>query len=129
MDGLFDGDLPLLGERFRLELGEPGTAKVVRVADGQAIGTLVYELDGGTVTIQSLCIDVKHRSYGAGSEAAYLFVRAAEVAGFALRAWAPPDRGLAVYFWARMGFRALHGEGPEGGIWFERGGRPGSGEP
>lgn len=116
---------PLTGERFMLEAGEPGKAMVVRVADGRAIGALEYELAGRTVTIRSLCIDKEQRSYGAGSEAAWLFVRATEGAGLALRAWAPPDLGLAVYFWARMGFRALHGEGPDGGIWFERAALPG----
>ena len=77
------------------------------------------ERDG--LMIRSLCIDEPHRSYGAGSEAVLLFNRACDAAGVPLvRTWAPPDGGLAVYFWIRMGYRPLHGEGPEGGLWFER---------
>jgi hypothetical protein len=117
----FEDSFPLVGERFRVELDTPGRARVVRVEPLERVGRLDYELASGVVTIRSLCIEKERRSYGAGSEAAWLFVRAAERAGLALRAWAPPDLGLAVYFWARMGFRSLQGEGPEGGIWFARG--------
>jgi hypothetical protein len=47
--------------------------------------------------------------------------RAEGVKGNPSRAlWAPPDLGLAVYFWSRMGLRPLNGPGPDGGIWFER---------
>jgi hypothetical protein len=81
----------------------------------------VLEREGSRLTIRGLSIEAAHRSYGCGSEAGWLTVRAAEVAGFELlRAWAPPDLGLAVYFWFRMGFRPVHGEGPDGGIWMER---------
>ena len=49
-----------------------------------------------------------------------LFLAAAAPAYAEIKAWAPPDLGLAVYFWVRMGLSPLHGEGPDGGIWFER---------
>jgi GNAT superfamily N-acetyltransferase len=118
-----EGAFPLVGERCRVELEAPGKAAVTRTETGEPVGLLGYELEDGVVTIRSLCIEPEHRGYGAGSEAAWLFVRAAERTGLALRAWAPPHLGLAVYFWSRMGLRAVHGEGPEGGIWFERGRR------
>ena len=112
---------PLGGSRFRLERGERGNVSVIRLADGVTVGAFVLEIDNETLTIRSLCIEVPHRSYGAGSEAARLLVVAAESAGFSrIRAWAHPGLGLSAYFWGRMGLRPLHGEGPEGGIWYER---------
>ena len=113
---------PLQGPRVRIEPpGDGGVSPIVRLADGVAVGELVLEREGSQLTIRALSIDDAHRSYGCGSETGWLTVRAAEAAGFQLlRAWAPPDLGLAVYFWFRMGFRPVHGEGPEGGIWLER---------
>ena len=112
---------PLGGSRFRLEQGERGNVSVIRLADEAPVGTFGLEFDGGTLTVRSLCIGAPHRSYGAGSEAAQLLVAAAEAAGyFTIRAWAHPNLGLSAYFWGRMGLRPLHGEGPEGGIWYER---------
>lgn len=111
------------GGRFELLPGDAGTVAIRRLADMATVGTITLADDSaGSLTIRSFCIDSPHRSYGAGSEAAWLLVRAAREAGYGgLRAWAPPSRGLAAYFWIRMGFRPRHGEGPEGGIWFERG--------
>ncbi|MBA4179279.1 MAG: hypothetical protein C0506_01695 [Anaerolinea sp.] len=114
--------LPVAGERFRLEAGESeADVTVVRLADGLSVGRFELERDDGTITVRSLCIDEAERSYGAGSEAALLLVRAAEQGGFRrIRAWAHPKLGLSAYFWGRMGLRPLHGPGPEGGIWYER---------
>ena len=113
---------PLEGERVRLESDRPDSAVViVRLSDHAQVGTIAFETAHTTLTIQSFCIDAAARSYGCGSEAAWLFVRSAEASGYKrVRAWAPPSLGLAVYFWFRMGFHPLHGEGPEGGIWLER---------
>lgn len=112
---------PVTGRRFRLEPGAPGTLHVVRHADGARVGRLELEEGGpGTLFVRSLCIDGDQRSYGAGSEAAELLLSDAERTYQTVRAWAPPDLGLAVYFWVRMGLSPLHGEGPEDGIWFER---------
>lgn len=110
------------GERFDLVPAGPASLTVRRLADGEDVGTAEVEADDPQgLTIHRLCIDEAHRSYGAGSEAAWLLVRAAETAGFAhLRTWAHPSLGLSVYFWIRMGFSPRHGEGPEGGVWFER---------
>lgn len=119
MSGL---SLPVHGERFRLESGQSEChVVIVRVADAVRVGQFVLEQDGGTVTVRSVCIDESQRSYGAGSEAARLFVSAAEAGGYRkIRAWAHPKLGLSAYFWGRMGLRPLHGPGPEGGIWYER---------
>lgn len=111
------------GDRFDLVPSGPASLAVRRLADGKDVGTAELEAnDGGELTVHRLCIAEADRSYGAGSEAAWLLVRAAEMAGYVrLRAWAHPSLGLSVYFWIRMGFSPRHGEGPEGGIWFERG--------
>ena len=116
----YDLPLPIQGERFRLERSEDAVA-VVRLADGFRVGRLELEAEDEGLFVRALCIESEHRSYGAGSEAALLLNRACETAGVPLvRTWAPPHLGLSVYFWIRMGFRPLHGEGPDGGIWFER---------
>lgn len=95
--------------------------RIVRLADGATVGRIELEGSGGTLTVRALCVEEPCRSYGCGSETGFLLVRAAEHSGYKrLRAWAPPDRGLAVYFWFRMGLHPLHGEGPEGGIWLEK---------
>ena len=117
---LDDLALPAVGERFRLERAGDAVA-VVRLPDNLRVGTMQIEVVDEGLFIRSLCIDEARRSYGAGSEAALLFNRSCDTAGVSLvRTWAPPDRGLAVYFWIRMGFRPLGGKGPDRGIWFER---------
>lgn len=121
MNTRFAGAFPLWGSRFRLERGAPGVVTIVRLEDETVVGGATLEEYGDELFIRSICIEPAHRSYGAGSEAAWLLVNAGETAGFArLRAWAAPNLGLSVYFWTRMGFHPVHGEGPEGGIWFER---------
>ena len=115
--------LPVEGPRFRLEpVGGDGTrVSVLRRSDGRPVGRIAIEPLAGTLTVASLCIDEAYRSYGAGSEAGRLLVQGSEAAGFqTLRAWAPADRGLAVYFWFRLGLHPIHGEGPDGGLWLER---------
>lgn len=109
------------GDRFELVALESDTLAIRRLADGERVGTVEVEGKAGELSIRRLCIDDQHRSYGAGSEAAWLLVSAAEPAGYhSMKAWAHPNLGLSVYFWIRMGFSPRHGEGPEGGIWFER---------
>ncbi len=106
--------------RVRLEPTPTGFT-IIRLSDETAVGAAIIEYDAEGPWIASLCIDAPHRGYGAGSEAAWRLTRHYTDAGTPrLRAWAPPDVGLAVYFWSRMGFRPLHGPGPHGGIWFER---------
>ncbi|MCZ2111433.1 MAG: hypothetical protein LC118_18025 [Dehalococcoidia bacterium] len=113
-------EFPVEGERVRLDERD-GAICIVRRSDDCVVGHV--ELEGGeaAVTVRALCIDESYRSYGCGSETGFLLVSAARQAGYAcLKAWAPPDRGLAVYFWFRMGLHPLHGEGPAGGIWLEK---------
>ena len=114
--------LPAVGERFWLERGADDELRVVRLSNNEDVGTMRLESAADSdIFVRALCIDVEHRGYGAGSEAVRLFNELCEAASVGVvRAWAPPDRGLAVYFWIRMGFRPLGGEGPEGGLWFER---------
>ena len=117
---LEDLGLSVKGERFSLKRSVEGAA-VIRLADEITVGQLKLEAGGEALVVRALCIEEPYRSYGAGSEAVLLLNRTCDAAGVPLvRAWAPPDRGLAVYFWIRMGYRPLHGEGPEGGLWFER---------
>ena len=108
----------LAGERVRIDI----TSGVITApTGGQALGHVSLEDEGDTLVIRELCIDAARRGLGAGSECARLIRGYAEAGRWrALRAWAPPDVGLAVYFWSRMGFRPLFGDGPDGGIWFER---------
>ena len=115
-----DLPLPIIGERFRLEnRGDEMT--IVRLADGAEVGRIRIEGTEGAVLVRSLCIDEPHRSYGAGSEAARLFNQACQAAKVPLvRTWAPRDLGLSAYSWFRMGYSTVPGEGPDGGIWFER---------
>jgi len=111
---------PLTGDRVRIEAADgDGGYAIVRLADDVAVGQLRLEVEADQLTVCSLCIEVAYRGYGCGSEAGWLLVQASESRG-RLRAWAPPDRGLAVYYWIRMGLRPLPGKGPGGGIWFER---------
>ncbi len=114
--------LPVYGERFGLEpTDEPGAIRVVRLAKNEPAGTLEVDWAADAPFVRALCIEPGQRGYGAGSEAIQLFNRGCDEAQIPLvRTWAPPDRGLAVYFWIRMGFRPIGGEGPDGGIWFER---------
>jgi hypothetical protein len=110
------------GERVEIAGEIPGHCGLTRVSDGGAAGELQTSADGEALVIERLCVEEGLRGYGLGSEAAALVRRAAEEGPWkVLRAWAPPDRGLAVYFWCRMGLSPLHGEGPDGGLWFERG--------
>jgi len=113
-------ELPVRGDRIELRHGE-SRIDVVRLSDGVVVGWIELEDSAEGVFVRSLCIGSEDRSYGAGSEAAYLLNQALDAAGVTVtRAWAPPNLGLSVYFWSRMGYRPLHGEGPEGGLWFER---------
>ena len=110
-----------IGERVRIDGPLPGESILIRLSDGHAAGSLVTREDGASLVVERLCIEPAFRGYGLGSDAARLVRLAAERGPWnVLRAWAPPDLGLAIYFWCRMGLRPLHGEGPDGGLWFER---------
>ena len=115
---------PLRGPRAILALADGEAASrgaILRASDAAKAGTFSLSPAGHVLTIEELCIDEAWRGYGLGSDAARLIRAFAGRAGFAtIRAPAPPGLGLSVYFWTRMGLHPLHGEGPGGGIWFER---------
>ena len=112
------------GARIRLRRREADGGQVryevLRLGTKGAIGEVTLDFTGAMPAIDQLCIDESERGYGAGSETANALLRTLSRHFATVRAWAPPDRGLAVYFWVRMGFRPLMGEGPEGGLWFEQ---------
>jgi GNAT superfamily N-acetyltransferase len=116
----------LEGSRARIDLAwqdaSHARGTITRIRDGQAAGRVTLEaLGDGVLFIVALEVELPYRGYGLGSESARLLRGWAEAGGWrVLRAWAPPDLGLAVYFWSRMGLRPLHGPGPDGGSWFER---------
>lgn len=115
--------LPWSGVRHRLEAIAlaPGEIRlaIVRVADAAKVGEVVLT-DGETPFVRCLLVDETQRGYGAGSEAAWLLLDALAAAGCErVEAWAPPQLGLAVYFWSRMGFAPCFGARGEG-LHFER---------
>ncbi len=119
------GPLPerIRGERVslrRVQDGDVARYEVRRRGERGAVGEVAVDLTGDVPFIERLCIDDEARGYGAGSGAATALLRALGRRYTAVRTWAPPDRGLAVYFWVRMGFRPVAGEGPDGGLWFEQ---------
>lgn len=112
--------LPIAGTRVRLA-GSPRELTIHRLAEDLPVGRIRLSIDGGALVVDELCVDAPARGYGLGSEAARLLRQAAAAGGWSLlRAWAPPDRGLALYFWCRMGLRPCFGPGPRGGLWLER---------
>jgi GNAT superfamily N-acetyltransferase len=114
---------PLLdGPRVRLEAISPTEYRILRTVDGEQFGRLALDEAGGALIVQALCVDEAHRGYGAGSGAAALIREAwaRDKRWTTLRAFAPAGAGLAVYYWMRMGLRPVPGEGPEGGLLFER---------
>lgn len=117
--------LPIVGERVRIDAkvgaARQGELVIVRRQDGARIGRVVVAGEGHNLVVEALCIEAGERGYGAGSDAAWHLVEAARASGFALvRAWAPADLGLAVFFWIRQGFRPRFGPGPDDGVWLER---------
>lgn len=114
--------LPVVGERVALEPSANSERVLLRrLVDGTEVGFATLARAGDALVIVALVVDEPFRGYGIGSEAARLLIESAATSGYArVRASAPPHRGLATYFWYRMGLRASHGEGPNGGLLFER---------
>ncbi len=114
----------IAGERITLRRsGEVGDAVRYEIrwrGARDAIGAAALDLAGEVPVIERLCIDEEARGYGAGSESATALLRLLGRRYAVVRTWAPPDQGLAVYFWVRTGFRPVAGEGPHGGLWFEQ---------
>lgn len=112
-------DLPCEGARYRIE-SKDGLIAIVRSGDGAHLGSVDAEVDGLQLTIRSVCVDEAERGYGAGTEAMRLLLQAAPASFSSARATAPPDNGLAVYFWFRMGFRPQFGLAQDGSLRFVR---------
>ena len=115
----------IAGERVTLRRDDSSADGAIawaihRKGEREAIGRAAVAFADGAPVIERLCIDEGARGYGAGSETAALLLETLARRHAVARAWAPPDMGLAVYFWIRMGFRPLAGEGPNGGLWFEQ---------
>lgn len=113
----------LEGGRVRLEAASgEGEYAVLRAVGGERVGRVVLEEEGDSLVVRELVIDAGHRGFGAGSGAAALVREAAEGDGRwrVLRACAPAEAGLAVYFWMRMGLRPVGGAATSGGLMFER---------
>ena len=112
---------PLTGERVRLDLTHGTAGTLTRLADGVVAGRFSLSEDEGALVVGELVVEDPYRGYGLGTEAGRLLRDFADAGGWPLlRAWAHPDLGLSVYFWVRMGLQPRFGEGPNGGIWFER---------
>jgi hypothetical protein len=113
------------------------TATGVLIADaaGAPIGLAVVQAAGlppGCASVPLITIEPSRRFRGLGGEAGVALQRHLRASGFE-KVYAPvPDgRGLAVYFWLRLGFRPLttpHSPGPllgltgesRAGIWMLR---------
>lgn len=106
---------------MRLELRDSSAGEVIALDPRRAVGHFRLAVEDDSLVIDALCINETERGYGLGSESARLLIAAAATGAWSrVRAPAPPDRGLAVYFWSRMGLHPRFGERPAGGIWFER---------
>lgn len=90
----------------RLDGGDAGYWIQAETPDGRAVvGALSGRLAGGQAVWTWLAVDAAWRAYGFGGAAVPLFERAARRLG-ARRAIAPlpPDNGVALYFWLRLGY-------------------------
>ena len=96
--------------------------KIVNLADPAASKALIWTW---------LAIDAKWRAYGYGGAAVPLFEQAAQQAGATVAlAPLPPDNGVALYFWLRLGYTPVRevdvdqGDVPTGvcrdALWMQR---------
>lgn len=124
-------DLSAAGERVHLRphaAGGPsaggahrgtGTLRIVRAEDGAPIGNLRCALDRprkGWLTFLSVEIEREHTRRGLGQEAVRLLEETA-VERLGVRRFAglcPKERGLAFYFWLRLGYRPAR---PKEAVW------------
>lgn len=120
------GLLPLQGRRIRLVPGESGSGLSVLENDREPVGEIAFEVQPHAIAITCIEIDEHRRGFGIGAEATHLLAQAAEAAGAReLHGWAPAERGLAFYFWLRVGFRPRSERPGSDGTWFMRALSPG----
>jgi ribosomal protein S18 acetylase RimI-like enzyme len=111
--------LPAETQRHRISAGPDGSIEITRLADEERVGTAYASVEEDVLALQCICIDAESRGYGAGTDAVRLLLSAATLGCRLATAYAPPDNGLAVYFWTRMGFRPRFGHDARG-LRFER---------
>ncbi len=107
-------DAALAPEWTRAELEaavSAGNGVLVTDTEGSAIGVAVVLRDlpePGAATVAFLAIAPERRFRGLGGEAGLALDAALRADGFTgVYATVPDGRGLAVYFWLRLGFRPL----------------------
>jgi GNAT superfamily N-acetyltransferase len=110
--------LPVATERIRLEPRDGGI-HIVRLNDAVVVGSMDVAIEGEVLELRTICIDEPARGYGAGTDAVRLVLAAASPICRVATAIAPPENGLAVYFWTRMGFSPRFGR-DQRGLRFER---------
>ena len=75
--------------------------RIINLADGSDAVALVWTW---------LAVDARWRAFGYGGAAVPLLEQAAETAGAQIAlAPLPPDNGVALYFWLRLGYTPLRG--------------------
>lgn len=115
---------------------EDGNGLLISGATGEPVGLAVVFMDRpfpASATVAFLAIEPARRFRGLGSEASLAIERHLRSTKEIQRFYAPvPDgRGLAVYFWLRLGYRPLLqtqapgpllglSRGPKAGIWLLR---------
>ena len=85
------------------------------VADDEQVGALCARLGSSAATLESrtviwtwLAVESRWRAYGYGGAAVPLLEEAARAAGATVAlAPLPPDNGVALYFWLRLGYTPL----------------------
>ncbi|MYE05966.1 MAG: GNAT family N-acetyltransferase [Chloroflexi bacterium] len=85
------------------------------IGDGQVVGALCSRLADLNSPVASkaviwtwLAIDARWRAYGYGGASVPLLERAAREAGASIALTPlPPDNGVALYFWLRLGYTPL----------------------
>jgi RimJ/RimL family protein N-acetyltransferase len=108
-----DSDHPVIGSLHPSGRGEASseTAVIADAGDGRAVGVLDYRLGDsseGTATIDWVALVEGERRRGLAQDAVRLFEEAA--AGWGVRRFMADveiGRGLALYFWLRLGYRPL----------------------
>ena len=90
---------------------EAATAVLISDADGAAIGLVVVRTDvpaPGCASVPLIAIEPSRRFRGLGGQAGTALDAHLRSSGYErVYAPAPDGRGLAVYFWLRLGFRPL----------------------
>ena len=93
---------------------------IVSKKNDSKLGNIFVKFENGTPIISSICVADPDRGYGIGTDTILLFLSKLAQSYENVKAFAPPELGLAAFFWVRMGFRPCFGKAPAGGLWFER---------